>query len=142
MLEVTKVKLLIIIIFFCTLHHWKIHEVKISRSSLFCVLLYQEYVVSMFDFVYKKITFSSQHYSAVMKYISQGPMLLDVHMHRPHTTSRNFMDALLAFWPGLQVNEKHVFLAGMLVGLPYDFAKGSYLMVFYHLSSCRIRYIC
>ncbi|XP_064084322.1 ER degradation-enhancing alpha-mannosidase-like protein 3 [Macrobrachium nipponense] len=38
-----------------------------------------------------------------MKYISQGPMLLDVHMHRPHTTSRNFMDALLAFWPGLQV---------------------------------------
>ncbi|GLH04276.1 Mannosyl-oligosaccharide alpha-1,2-mannosidase IA [Gryllus bimaculatus] len=43
------------------------------------------------------------HYSAVMKYISQGPMLLDVHMHRPHTNSRNFMDALLAFWPGLQV---------------------------------------
>ncbi|XP_071551477.1 ER degradation-enhancing alpha-mannosidase-like protein 3 [Panulirus ornatus] len=45
----------------------------------------------------------NRHYSAVMKYISQGPMLLDVHMHRPHTTSRNFMDALLAFWPGLQV---------------------------------------
>ena len=39
-----------------------------------------------------------------MKYISQGPMLLDVHMHRPHTTTRNFMDALLAFWPGLQVS--------------------------------------
>ncbi|KAI4470720.1 er degradation-enhancing alpha-mannosidase-like protein 2 [Holotrichia oblita] len=38
-----------------------------------------------------------------MKYISQGPMLLDVHMHRPHTNSRNYMDALLAFWPGLQV---------------------------------------
>ncbi|XP_060521130.1 ER degradation-enhancing alpha-mannosidase-like protein 3 [Cylas formicarius] len=45
----------------------------------------------------------NRHYNAVMKYISQGPMLLDVHMHRPHTTSRNFMDALLAFWPGLQV---------------------------------------
>ncbi|XP_071445733.1 ER degradation-enhancing alpha-mannosidase-like protein 3 [Hetaerina americana] len=45
----------------------------------------------------------NRHYSAVMKYISQGPMLLDVHMHRPHTNSRNFMDALLAFWPGLQV---------------------------------------
>ncbi|XP_075228835.1 ER degradation enhancer, mannosidase alpha-like 2 isoform X2 [Lycorma delicatula] len=45
----------------------------------------------------------NKHYSAVMKYISQGPMLLDVHMHRPHTNSRNFMDALLAFWPGLQV---------------------------------------
>lgn len=45
----------------------------------------------------------NKHYSAVMKYISQGPMLVDVHMHRPHTNSRNFMDALLAFWPGLQV---------------------------------------
>lgn len=45
----------------------------------------------------------NRHYSAVMKYISQGPMLLDVHMHRPHTNSRNYMDALLAFWPGLQV---------------------------------------
>lgn len=44
-----------------------------------------------------------RHYEAVMKYISQGPMLLDVLMHRPHTNSRNFMDALLAFWPGLQV---------------------------------------
>lgn len=39
-----------------------------------------------------------------MKYVSQGPMLLDVHMHRPNTNSKNFMDALLAFWPGLQVN--------------------------------------
>ncbi|XP_014292370.1 ER degradation-enhancing alpha-mannosidase-like protein 3 [Halyomorpha halys] len=45
----------------------------------------------------------NKHYSAVMKYVSQGPMLLDVHMHRPHTNARNFMDALLAFWPGLQV---------------------------------------
>lgn len=45
----------------------------------------------------------NKHYTAVMKYISNGPMLLDVHMHRPNTNSRNFMDALLAFWPGLQV---------------------------------------
>ncbi|XP_049786542.1 ER degradation-enhancing alpha-mannosidase-like protein 3 [Schistocerca cancellata] len=45
----------------------------------------------------------NKHYSAVMKYVSQGPLLLDVHMHRPHTNTRNFMDALLAFWPGLQV---------------------------------------
>lgn len=45
----------------------------------------------------------NRHYNAIMKYISQGPMLLDVHMHRPHTKTRNFMDALLAFWPGLQV---------------------------------------
>ncbi|XP_018324455.1 ER degradation-enhancing alpha-mannosidase-like protein 3 isoform X2 [Agrilus planipennis] len=45
----------------------------------------------------------NRHYEAIMKYISQGPMLLDVHMHRPYTNSRNYMDALLAFWPGLQV---------------------------------------
>ncbi|CAG0883021.1 unnamed protein product [Darwinula stevensoni] len=45
----------------------------------------------------------NRHYQAVMKYVSQGPLLIDVHMHRPHTNARNFMDALLAFWPGLQV---------------------------------------
>lgn len=28
---------------------------------------------------------------------------MDVQMHRPHTKSRNYMDSLLAFWPGLQV---------------------------------------
>ena len=44
-----------------------------------------------------------QHYEAVMRYVSQGPMLMDVHMHKPNAISRNFMDALLAFWPGLQV---------------------------------------
>lgn len=41
--------------------------------------------------------------NAVMKYISHPPLLMDVHMHRPHTKSRNYMDSLLAFWPGLQV---------------------------------------
>lgn len=45
-----------------------------------------------------------QHYSAVMRYVSQGPLLVDVHMHKPMAASRNFMDALLAFWPGLQVS--------------------------------------
>ncbi|XP_055308120.1 ER degradation-enhancing alpha-mannosidase-like protein 3 isoform X2 [Sitodiplosis mosellana] len=45
----------------------------------------------------------NKHYAAVMKYISHPPLLMDVHMHRPHTKSRNYMDSLLAFWPGLQV---------------------------------------
>ncbi|XP_036357879.1 ER degradation-enhancing alpha-mannosidase-like protein 3 isoform X2 [Octopus sinensis] len=45
----------------------------------------------------------NKHYDAVMKYVSQGPLLVDVHMHKPQSTSRNFMDSLLAFWPGLQV---------------------------------------
>uniref|UniRef100_A0A8D9DVG5 alpha-1,2-Mannosidase n=1 Tax=Cacopsylla melanoneura TaxID=428564 RepID=A0A8D9DVG5_9HEMI len=57
------------------------------------VLLGQDKYLSRFD----------KHYSAVMKYISRGPLLLDVHMHKPQMPSRNFMDALLAFWPGLQV---------------------------------------
>ncbi|XP_038063817.1 ER degradation-enhancing alpha-mannosidase-like protein 3 [Patiria miniata] len=45
----------------------------------------------------------SAHYDAVMQYISDGPMLLDVHMHKPNTRTKAFMDSLLAFWPGLQV---------------------------------------
>lgn len=44
------------------------------------------------------------HYAAVMKYLGNaGPLLTDVHMHRPHSNSRHFVDALGAFWPGLQV---------------------------------------
>lgn len=49
------------------------------------------------------LTRFNKHYNAVMKYINHGPMLYDVHMHRPHSKSKHFMDALLAFWPGLQV---------------------------------------
>ncbi|PIK54410.1 putative ER degradation-enhancing alpha-mannosidase-like protein 3 isoform X2 [Apostichopus japonicus] len=37
-----------------------------------------------------------------MTYINKGPNFIDVHMHRPQSKSRNFMDALFAFWPGLQ----------------------------------------
>ena len=29
--------------------------------------------------------------------------MVDVHMHKPTSNSRAFMDALFAFWPGLQV---------------------------------------
>ncbi|KAH9422303.1 ER degradation-enhancing alpha-mannosidase-like protein 3 [Dermatophagoides pteronyssinus] len=45
----------------------------------------------------------NRHYASIMKYISNGPFLIDVHMHRPHNQAKNFMDSLLAFWPGLQV---------------------------------------
>ena len=31
--------------------------------------------------------------------------MLSVDMHKPTAGSRNIMDALLAFWPGLQVRE-------------------------------------
>ncbi|WAR30725.1 EDEM3-like protein [Mya arenaria] len=65
---------------------------------------YYEYVLKAYillgDDTY--LTRFNKHYDAVKKYISQGPRFIDVHMHRPMSASRNFMDALLAFWPGLQ----------------------------------------
>ena len=39
-----------------------------------------------------------------MKYISQPPLLLNVHMHNPTVSVRSWMDSLLAFFPGLQVS--------------------------------------
>uniref|UniRef100_A0A8C4R6P3 alpha-1,2-Mannosidase n=1 Tax=Eptatretus burgeri TaxID=7764 RepID=A0A8C4R6P3_EPTBU len=43
------------------------------------------------------------HYKAIMTYVSQPPLLLDVHMHKPTITAKAWMDSLLAFFPGLQV---------------------------------------
>uniref|UniRef100_A0A8D0L3R1 alpha-1,2-Mannosidase n=1 Tax=Sphenodon punctatus TaxID=8508 RepID=A0A8D0L3R1_SPHPU len=43
------------------------------------------------------------HYVAIMRYISQPPLLLNVHMHNPTVSIRSWMDSLLAFFPGLQV---------------------------------------
>lgn len=45
-----------------------------------------------------------QHYASIMKYISQPPLLLDVHIHKPLLPARTWMDSLLAFFPGLQVS--------------------------------------
>ena len=42
--------------------------------------------------------------------INLGPLMTDVHMHRPTTNSKHFTDALGAFWPGLQVTNQ---LSGM-----------------------------
>ncbi|MEJ1286932.1 ER degradation enhancer mannosidase alpha-like 3 [Cricetulus griseus] len=42
------------------------------------------------------------HYDAIMRYISQPPLLLDVHIHKPMLNARTWMDSLLAFFPGLQ----------------------------------------
>lgn len=47
-----------------------------------------------------------QHYDAIMRYISQPPLLLDVHIHKPMLNARTWMDSLLAFFPGLQVRCK------------------------------------
>jgi len=51
------------------------------------------------DFLYR----FNKHYDAIMKYVNKGPLFIDVHMHKPNVASRPYMDALLAFWPGLQV---------------------------------------
>ncbi|XP_064395990.1 ER degradation-enhancing alpha-mannosidase-like protein 3 isoform X1 [Halichondria panicea] len=44
-----------------------------------------------------------KHYDAIKRYITNGPMLVEVSMNSPHRMTRSFMDSLLAFWPGLQV---------------------------------------
>jgi len=43
------------------------------------------------------------HYSSIMSYVQQGVAMVNVHMHQPYRLAKNHMDALLAFWPGLQV---------------------------------------
>ena len=43
------------------------------------------------------------HYKSIQKYIRRGTLWVDVHMHKPTTSAKNFMDALAAYWPGLQV---------------------------------------
>lgn len=45
----------------------------------------------------------NKHYAAIKKYVHQGYMLVDVMMHQPDRPIRAFVDALQAFWPGLQV---------------------------------------
>ncbi|XP_055351913.1 ER degradation-enhancing alpha-mannosidase-like protein 3 isoform X2 [Paramacrobiotus metropolitanus] len=44
-----------------------------------------------------------QHYAALLKYVLRGANMLDVHMHQPSATSKPYLDALIAFFPGLQV---------------------------------------
>lgn len=45
----------------------------------------------------------NKHYKSIMQYINQGPLFLSVQMHQPDRTTHAYMDALQAFWPGLQV---------------------------------------
>ncbi|CAF1134820.1 unnamed protein product [Adineta steineri] len=49
------------------------------------------------------LTRFQQHYSSIMSYVQQGVAMVNVHMHQPYRLAKNHMDALLAFWPGLQV---------------------------------------
>ncbi|XP_022364222.1 ER degradation-enhancing alpha-mannosidase-like protein 3 isoform X5 [Enhydra lutris kenyoni] len=78
--------------------------------------IFEEYARKALDFLWEKRQRSSNlvgvtinihtgdwHYDAIMRYISQPPLLLDVHIHKPMLNARTWMDALLAFFPGLQV---------------------------------------
>ncbi|KAI6192394.1 Edem3 protein [Aphelenchoides bicaudatus] len=73
---------------------------------------YYEYTLKAYillgeeDYLYR----FNKHYDAVMRYLNKGPLFIDVHMHKPMVASRSYMDALLAFWPGVQVIQKHKFL--------------------------------
>ncbi|XP_034301044.2 ER degradation-enhancing alpha-mannosidase-like protein 3 [Magallana gigas] len=66
---------------------------------------YYEYVLKAYVLLgdEKYLYRFDKHYNSIMKYMSKGPMMVDVHMHKPTSSARHFMDALLAFWPGLQV---------------------------------------
>uniref|UniRef100_A0A672QKG2 alpha-1,2-Mannosidase n=1 Tax=Sinocyclocheilus grahami TaxID=75366 RepID=A0A672QKG2_SINGR len=66
---------------------------------------YYEYLMKAYILLGDKVYLDrfNTHYSAIMKYISQPPLLLNVHMHNPTVNVRSWMDSLLAFFPGLQV---------------------------------------
>ncbi|XP_051533857.1 ER degradation-enhancing alpha-mannosidase-like protein 3 isoform X2 [Myxocyprinus asiaticus] len=66
---------------------------------------YYEYLMKAYILLGDKVYLErfNTHYSAIMKYISQPPLLLNVHMHNPTVNVHSWMDSLLAFFPGLQV---------------------------------------
>lgn len=57
------------------------------------------------EILYIIVYSSSSNFSfqAIKQYVKQGPLLIDVLMHKPDAPARSFMDALGAFWPGLLV---------------------------------------
>ncbi|OQV23354.1 ER degradation-enhancing alpha-mannosidase-like protein 3 [Hypsibius exemplaris] len=44
-----------------------------------------------------------RHYQGLLKYVMVNSRMQDVHMHQPQSTSKPYLDALTAFFPGLQV---------------------------------------
>lgn len=56
-----------------------------------------------------------------MKYISQPPLLLDVHIHKPLLPARTWMDSLLAFFPGLQVGVIYYNFRCFLWAVPFHY---------------------
>lgn len=67
----------------------------------------------------------NRHYESIMKHMSQqhGAIMQTVHMHMPYKQARNYMDALLAFWPGLQVLKGDIKEAIKMHELLYQIVK-------------------
>uniref|UniRef100_A0A8C3A0V6 alpha-1,2-Mannosidase n=1 Tax=Cyclopterus lumpus TaxID=8103 RepID=A0A8C3A0V6_CYCLU len=63
---------------------------------------YYEYLLKAYILLGDDL-FLERHFDASLSYISQPPLLLDVHIHKPLLPARTWMDSLLAFFPGLQV---------------------------------------
>ncbi|KJE96382.1 Edem2-PA, variant 1 [Capsaspora owczarzaki ATCC 30864] len=84
---------------------------------------YYEYLLKAYmllgDAVYLDVF--NTHYSAVMTHVKRGAWFIDTRMHQPYSANRNnlIVDALSAFWPGLQVLKGDV-----------DAAKESHQMYF------------
>ncbi|XP_031572987.1 ER degradation-enhancing alpha-mannosidase-like protein 3 [Actinia tenebrosa] len=65
----------------------------------------------------------NKHYKSIMQYINQGAMFLSVQMNQPERTSHAYMDALQAFWPGLQVLKGDLKKAIEMHHMLYEVAK-------------------
>jgi ER degradation enhancer, mannosidase alpha-like 3 len=67
----------------------------------------------------------NRHYESIMKHMSQqqGFLMQTVHMHMPYKQARSYMDALLAFWPGLQVLKGDIKEAIKMHELLYQIVK-------------------
>ncbi|XP_019849820.1 PREDICTED: ER degradation-enhancing alpha-mannosidase-like protein 3 [Amphimedon queenslandica] len=83
---------------------------------------YYEYCLKSYILLGKKdyLTRFTKHYSAIKRYVSNGPFLLGVNMNSPAKPSKHFMDSLLAFWPGLQVLWGDIKSAVSIHNLLYD----------------------
>ena len=68
-----------------------------------------------------------RHYAALLKYVMKDSRMLDVHMHQPGATSKPYLDALTAFFPGLQVLYGDVELAKNSYKVLSKFPTQSYI---------------
>jgi mannosidase alpha-like ER degradation enhancer 3 len=82
---------------------WIVRESGIGAGiDSYYEYLFKAYVL-LGETNYDYLSRFQEHYSSIMSYVQQGVAMVNVHMHQPYRLAKNHMDALLAFWPGLQV---------------------------------------